>query len=188
MATCGDGVAGAVPPRARCYGGCDGVDGRQHCFVSVALQKEALVTKGSRSVEETAVAATIVRQRWWRGAVSPTVEVTRGLVRWPENSSGGPSRSSRVEHQGGKAAGRRAAATVVAGRNAAAAVGLAESRGGRVPFRPDGLQREEDLIVAGTAQRRGEVAGWGAAVVVVERPRSSGGGGEGGAGGNMGNR
>ncbi|THU60382.1 hypothetical protein C4D60_Mb07t12090 [Musa balbisiana] len=85
-------------------------------------------------------------------AMSPTVEVTRGLVHWPGNSGGSPSRSSRVEHQGGKAAGRRAAAMVVAGRNAVAAVGLAESRGGRGPFRPGGLQREEDVVVAGMAQ------------------------------------
>ncbi|THU72683.1 hypothetical protein C4D60_Mb04t14770 [Musa balbisiana] len=87
----------------------------------------------------------------------------------------------RVEHQGGKATGRGVVATVVTGRNATVAVGLAESRGGRGPFRPDGLQREEDVVVVGTTQR-GEVASWGTTAVVVERPRSSGGGGEGGVG------
>ena len=39
---------GAAPPRARHCGGYDGADGRQRCFVSVALRKEAQVTLRDR--------------------------------------------------------------------------------------------------------------------------------------------
>uniref|UniRef100_A0A804K815 Uncharacterized protein n=1 Tax=Musa acuminata subsp. malaccensis TaxID=214687 RepID=A0A804K815_MUSAM len=94
-----------------------------------------------------------------------------------------------VEQQGGKAAGRGATATVVASQNAAVEVGLAESKGGRGPFRPDGLQRGEDVVVAeqggSTAGRHAAiVARWLATVVALQHrrgvvlkwPRSRGGG------------
>ncbi|XP_064963249.1 uncharacterized protein LOC135611538 [Musa acuminata AAA Group] len=83
----------------------------------------------------------------------------RGLVRWPGSSGYGPSRSSRMEQQGGKTVGRGATATVVTDWKAAATMGLAESRGSKGPFRPNGLRMGEDVVVVVTMQRGGEVTG-----------------------------